>query len=417
MSRRLIFLILGILFLFSVSAFATESRLAAMANSGTYLKDDAGIFLYPGTMGMYKKLIIAEHFNGSISGDDVGPFSYGSVNRVGIIFPVHGSGVLAVFAGDGQESFSVGGTINTQPTTRFLVGWGTNTGNASVGLQVDFSGVREESNTPPPQAGGATIFTASTWGIAVGLSTPMGDLNNLDLGFRIRIGSYEEKDDTATANAVSHKSDGNTTLSFVGRDYYALNDYVNLVPAAKFGVSTQKDIDFSGDTARFKNSETVIEIGLALETKPTENSELIGGAGYRSSKTKLRELTHGTPGGADSVSFETTDAHLPFAFLAFETQVKSWMHFRLGVEKTIDVTKEEVTGPPGALLPNAKLNESKQGSSSLDYAVGVGIRAGAVTMDAVVENDFFNNGPHFLSGGTVAGGGIFPRVTFTYNFK
>jgi len=414
MSRRLIFLTIGLLLLFSLSALATESRLAAMANSGTYLKDDAGIFLYPGTMMMYKKMIIAEHFGNSTSGS-VGPFGYGDQHRVGIIFPVSSS-VLAVFAGDGEESFTVGGSMSTQPTTRFLVGWGTNTGNASVGLQVDFSGVREEF-PGVPQAGGATIFTASTWGIAVGLSTPMGDLNNLDLGFRIRIGKYEEKDDTATANAVFNKSDGNTTLSFVGRDYYALNDYVNLVPAAKFGVSTQKDLDdFSADTARFKNTITAIEVGLALETKPNENSELIGGAGYRSTKTKFAELTHGTAGGADSVSFSSTDSHLPFAFLAFETQVKSWLHFRLGVEKTIDVTKEEVEGAT-VILPNAKLNESKQGSSSLAYAFGVGIHAGAVTMDAVVENEWLNNGPNFLSGEDTDNGQLFPRITFTYNFK
>ncbi len=415
MSKRLILLTIGLLMLFSLSAFATESRLAAMANSGMYLKDDAGIFMYPGTMSMYKKMIIAEHFTNSGVSSTNEPFSYGRYRRVGIIFPAWGSGTLAVFAGDGEEDFEVGSTSITEPTTRFLVGYGANTGNASLGAQVDFSGVREEFPSSVPQAGGASVFTASTWGIALGLSTPMGDLNNLDFGFRIRIGSFEEKDDTATVNAVSIKSDGNTTLSFVGRDYYALNDYVNLVPAAALGISTQKDIDFSGDTSRFKNSETVIEIGLALETKPSENSELIGGAGYRSSKFSFKELTHGFAGGADSLDYQLTDSHLPFAFLAFETQVKNWMHFRLGVEKSIDIFKEKQNGPAG-LLPNAKLNESKQGGSSLEYAVGVGITAGAVTMDATVENDFFNEGPNFLSGETTSVG-LFPRVTFTYNWK
>ena len=41
---------------------------------------------------------------------------------------------------------------------------------------------------------------------------------------------------------------------------------------------------------------------------------------------------------------------------------------------------------------------------------------GAVTMDATVENNFFNEGPYFLSGETTSVG-LFPRVSFTYNFK
>lgn len=418
MSRRLILLTIGLCMLFSFSVWASESRVATMdLTGGFYLKDDAGIFLYPGTMGSYKKMIIAEHFTNA-GANDLTPFRYSGVRRVGILFPVHGTSTLAVFAGQGQERFSVGSGGITQPTSRFLVGYGVNSGNASLGLQVDFSGVRTEAPFGVPQAGGATIFTASTWGVAVGLSTPLGDLNNLDLGFRIRIGSFKFQDDTAAVNAVSRKSDGNTTLSFVGRDYYALNDYVNLVPVGAFGVSTQKDIDFvggAGDTARFKNSITRIELGLGLETKPTENSEIIGGAGYRSNKTTNKVLTHGSGGGADSLGTETTDAHLPYAFLGFETQVKSWLHFRLAVQKTINVTKVKAKGPQG-ILPNAKLNESKQGGSSLDYAVGVGIHAGAVTMDALVDNNFFNNGPYFLSG-NVTGGDLFPRVSFTYNFK
>jgi hypothetical protein len=415
MSRKLILLTLAILFCFALAAQATETRVATMGNSGLYLRDDAGIFIYPGTMVHYKKMIIAEHFTNSGANDPT-PFGYSGVQRVGIVFPGFLNGTWAVFAGQGTEDFTVQGVGMTEPTTRFLLGYGTNTGNSSIGFQVDFSGVRIENNTPPPQAGGATIYTAGTWGVAAGLSTPLGDLNNLDLGFRIRIGKFKFEDDTATANAVAAESDGNTTLSFTLRDYYALNDYVNLVPVGALGLSTQKDIDYSGDTSRFKFSHTVMELGLGVQTKPTENSEIIAGAGYRSSNMTFREFTHGSSGGADSVEFAQTDAHMPFAFLGFEAAVKSWMHFRLGVEKTIDVFKEEIKGPPGALLPNSKLNEAKQGGSSLEYAIGVGIHAGPVTMDALVENQFLNEGPQFLSGETT-NVGLFPRVSLTYNFK
>jgi opacity protein-like surface antigen len=414
MSRKLIFLTLSLLLCFALMAAATETRVATMGNSGLYLKDDAGIFIYPGTMTMYKKMIIAEHFS-NIDGNVVGPFSYGRFRRVGIVFPAWGSSTLAVFAGDGREDFTVQGTTITEPTTRFLLGYGVNTGNASLGLQLDFSGVRTENPFGVPQGGGLpTIFTASTWGIAAGLSTPMGDLNNLDLGFRIRIGNFETKQDTTAANNKLNESDGNTTLSFVARDYYALNDYVNLVPVGKFGVSTQKDVEFVGDTSRFKNTITTIEAGLGVQTKPTENSEIIAGAGYRTTNTNRKAFTPNT--GADSVELQITDTHLPFAFLGFEAMVKSWMHFRLGVEKTVDVFKQEQKGPLDDFATNApNRNESKQGGSTLDYAVGVGIHSGPVTMDALVSNNFFTNGPYFLSGD--AGNNMFPRITFMYNFK
>lgn len=414
MSRRLILLTLALLMLLSLTALATETRVFTMGRSGFYLKDDAGIFLYPGTMNMYKKLIIAEHYtndgDSSVS-SSVGPFSYGSFRRVGIITPVWNNGTLAVFAGDGSEDFTVQGATITEPTTRFLVGYGINAGNASLGFQVDFSGVRDEIPNAVPQVGAPTIFTASTWGIGFGFSTPMGDLNNLDLGFRLRIGSFERKLDTTATDNILAKSDGNTTLSFVIRDYYAMNDYVNLVPVGALGISTQKDVDSTVSPAdRFKHSTTAIEAGLGIQTKPTENSEIIAGAGYRSSNEKDKELTRA---GGDSITTSTTITSLPFAFLGFETQVKSWMHFRLGVNKDIVTTKEKNELPASTGAPDR--DESKDTDSPLNYAVGVGIHAGPVTMDASVSSNWFNNGPYFLGGDATTN--MFSRISFIYNFK
>ncbi|MGH8005107.1 MAG: hypothetical protein ACRECJ_10350, partial [Limisphaerales bacterium] len=210
MSKRLILLTIGLLMLFCLSAFATETRVATMGNGGLYLKDDAGIFFYPGTMSMYQKMVIAEHASNFTSTFHT-PFHYADFSRVGIILPAWGNGTLAIFAGDDQEHFNVGGGFNNgffEPATRFLVGYGMNTGNSSLGFQVDFSGVKDENAGSPVQGGTPDIFTASTWGFGFGLSTPMGDLNNLDFGFRIRIGSFEDKRDSST-EVLQNKSDGN----------------------------------------------------------------------------------------------------------------------------------------------------------------------------------------------------------------
>jgi hypothetical protein len=418
MSKRLILLTIGILTLFALSAFATETRVATMGNSGRYLKDDAGIFFYPGTMSQYQKLIIAEH-NGNEDWVNRTPFAYNDEKRVGIILPAWGTGTLAIFAGEGTENFNVAGPFNigfTAPTTRFLLGYGMNTGNSSLGFQVDFSGVRNENGGSPVQ-GGATpdVFTASTWGFGFGLSTPMGDLNNLDFGFRIRIGSYEDKRDSS-GEMINNKSDGNMALSFTVRDYYALNDYMNLVPVGAVGIASEKTQEFAGaDSLLWKFNTTNLEAGLALQTKPTENSEIIGGAGYRFSK--LRTQSFDDPSGGDTLltEFSTSTTAMPFAFLGFETQVKSWMHFRLGVEKEISTFKQKSEKPVAAASADEERNELKTTSSPLNYAVGVAFHAGPVTMDAMVQDWFFNNGPYFLSGDDT--GDMFPRVSFTYNFK
>ncbi|MCI0330934.1 MAG: hypothetical protein L0196_08310 [candidate division Zixibacteria bacterium] len=414
MSKRLILLTIGVLLLAALSAWATESRVFTMGRSGLYLKDDAGIFFYPGTMPMYKNMIIAEHYTNSDTSvsSSVGPFSYGSFRRAGIILPVWNNGTLAVFAGDGSESFLVGGGGTfIAPNSRFLVGYGLNAGNATVGFQFDYSGVRDEDPDAVPQPFQADIFTANTWGFGVGLSTPMGDLNSLDLGFRLRIGSFEWKLDTTATDNILAASDGNTTLSFTVRDYYALNDFVNLVPVGVLGISTQKDVDSTTAPAeRFKRSLTAIEVGLGIQTKPSENSEIIGGVGYRSGKLTEKQLT--TAGG-DSLEESTTETSLPFAFLGFEAQVKSWMHFRLGVNKDIVTIKNKNELPASTGAPDR--DESKDSESPLHYAVGVGIHAGPVTMDASVSNDFFTEGPNFLSGQT--SGDLFPRISFVYNFK
>lgn len=419
MSKRLILLTIGILMLFAMSVYATETRVATMGNNGLYLKDDAGIFWYPGTMSQYQKMVIAEHYS-NFTNTFHTQFHYGDFRRVGIIMPAWGSGTLAIFAGEDNEHFNTGGSFPgpgfDEPTTRFLVGYGMNTGNSSLGFQVDFSGVREENGGSPVQVGTNEVFSASTWGFGFGLSTPMGDLNNLDFGFRLRIGSFEEKLDSST-EVLTNKSDGNMALSFVLRDYYALNDYMNLVPVGALGIASEKNIEYSGaDSNLFKFNTTAIEAGLALQTKPTESSEIIGGFGYRT--TKFSEKMFDDASGNDTLitEFTTTETHLPFAWLGFEAAVKNWMHFRLGVEKAIATFKEKSEKPVAAATADEERNEFKETDSPLSYAVGVGIHAGPVTMDAQVTNDWWNAGPNFLSGQSYAGG-MFPRISFTYNFK
>ena len=427
MSKRLILLTIGILTLFAVSAFATETRVATMGNNGLYLKDDAGIFFYPGTMSQYQKMVIAEHYSNQLA-NDYSPFAYPAFRRVGIILPAWGNGTLAIFAGEDTENFNVGGAFPgpgfDAPTTRLLVGYGMNTGNSSLGFQVDFSGVRDESPQALPQPAGATnIFTASTWGFGFGLSTPMGDLNNLDFGFRLRIGSFEEKADSSD-EVLNNKSDGNMALSFVLRDYYALNDYMNLVPVGALGIASEKNIDYVGglpDSNLYKFNTTAIEAGLALQTKPTESSEIIGGAGWRYFKLRERVFDNAS-GSGTPVSDESFSATaLPFVWLGFEAAVKNWMHFRLGVEKQILSEKEKRDEP--TIAADHERDEWKITDSPLSYAVGAAFHAGPVTMDVMVENEWFNMGPNFLSGNNLDDFGdsdnvaLFPRVSFTYNFK
>jgi hypothetical protein len=403
--------------LFALSAFATETRVATMGNSGLYLKDDAGMFIYPGTMSMYKSMIIAEHQGSDFTNRT--PFAYNSESRVGIVLSAWGSGTLAIFAGEGQENFNRGGGFNNgffAPTTRFLVGYGMNTGNSSLGFQVDFSGVRDENVGSPVQGGTPDIFTASTWGLGFGLSTPMGDLNNLDFGFRLRIGSFEDKRDSST-EVLQNKSDGNMALSFVVRDYYAMNDYLNLVPVGAFATASEKNREYAGaDSNLFKFNTTSLELGLALQTKPSENSEIIGGLGYRSSKLRTKTFADASDGDTLNTDFYESETAIPFAFLGFETNVKSWLHFRLGVEKQISTFKEKSEKPVAAGTADEGRNEFKETSSPFNYALGVGIHAGPVTMDTQVANSWWNAGPWFLSGQNSAGD-MFPRVSFTYNFK
>lgn len=421
MSKRLILFVIGLLMLFTLSALATETRVATMGFNGLYLKDDAGIFYYPGTMSMYKKLIIAEHQT-NFTSTFHSQFHYSDQTRVGIILPAFGNGTLAIFTGEGTEHFAP--AVNAsgayppfgfdEPVTRFLVGYGMNSGNASLGFQADYSGVRDENNANVPQAGGINIFTASTWGFAFGFSSPMGDLNNLDFGFRIRIGSFKSKADSST-EVLTNKSNGNTALTFNLRDYYALNDYLNLVPVGSFSTASEKNTEYVGvDSNAFKFTTTVIEGGLGLQTKPTENSEIIGGVGYRSSKQRSKMFADASGNDTLITDASFSETSLPYAFLGFEAQVKNWLHFRLGAEKSV-ITEKRKAEKPVAAGGNTGRNEWKETFSDLNYAVGVGISAGPVTMDAQVDNEWWNQGPNFLSGTNT--GDMFPRISFTYNFK
>jgi hypothetical protein len=240
---------------------------------------------------------------------------------------------------------------------------------------------------------------------AIGLNVGAGfnvSGNMLELNGMYKGISWKNEVLTGTPVVINNEKDAGTDMSFAARYMIAYNSMVTLTPA--FAYRTQKISEKQQgapnpvrDGAEAK--VTGYDLGVGCNTVPLQGTEFLTSIGIRSIKHEVTDTT--------GVLDDETEGHMPYISFGTEIQVKSWLAFRAGAQKTWDTFKDRDVVAPTP--------EFKASSADFDYHVGASIMVGDLQFDVDVNPDWFNAGPYFLSG--ESDGDMFGYISIKYDYR
>jgi hypothetical protein len=340
-------------------ASGSTSRLRALGNETRLLIDDSNVFVYPSTIVEYSE-VIAEPFD----------------NWAGALYGMKGKQALGVMFNRPVPSAQrinrvlfnrLGGAfagLNVRPWVDVV--YGVRAGETGA-LGIGFSYAYDRNDVGDDKTG------AKSADVALGLSVKQ----RVDLAVNLNV------------QRVSSEIPGNGNLSYAGTSFgfegrgTFLSGTSRLIPMVSVSAGTHDVED-----ASFFNATG----GIGVRVIPLESAEaLIGILVGGHSETR-------TVGGV-----ELTDRQiaLPRLIGAAEAGVGS-VSARVGFERSAVLTIDQEVG-----------GETRGFDTPFRIEFGLGFRFGSVTLDGVVEKDFFRDGP-YLIGGNRHGGGFFSNATLTY---
>ncbi len=390
-------------------AFATTSRVAALAGASNYLNDDSDIFRWYGTLPSYSKMVMAEvgQSFSSIDGNVTSDFqALGFTHNWG---EDHWLGTWAVFlfmnsVEDGSFTLFnplgtpgiganyVGSTLGLAvPSTKFAVAWGKDLSSLSIGLNF----TRSDVSTKFP--GGATndlAFTTLGGGVRWDMNESTYGDAAVTLGFAggDTLGGFDK----------------NMAFNIEGRLFWEFIDNATLVPY--FGYN---QAEFSIDAAPAPNGDKWNEItfGASLNFDVNTNNLLIFAADFQSLDWQFSK--------ADGDETELSTTILPKFYCALESDVTSWFTARIGATKTMAKFTAKNAAGDEVEFTNSELL-GLVGLDTLDdftWHLGGGFHVGEWDIDAVFSHELPFRLGYWLTGfGVGDPDPVVSRVSATYRF-
>jgi len=392
--KRLCVLILALALavFMTAPAFATWTRVVTMGNQVVYGQDDYNIWGFTSTVNNYPRHLIIDH---SVSASDLEFGLTESINggtRLGMIVPFMKNMVLGAFISDFSQdygSFTPGG--GGSPITdgfadqKIDLFWGYRASNFDLGVRIDWYG--EGVEIGGTQSEGALGLNA---GLGFNLSG-----NMLEANVMYRSLSFTNETFGATPVPITEK-DGGSDLGLNARYLIAYNSMVTLVPAFQYRSQKIGYTVPAPSTEAAQSTTTGWDLGIGCNTVPLQGTEFLTSIGVRSFSAKVDSS------GTDTL--DASDSHMPYIAFGTEIQVKNWLQFRFGAEKTWDSIKDNLSNP-----------EAKAWAASFDYMVGAGIMVGDLQFDVEVNPGWFNAGPYLLSG--ESDGDMFGWISIKYDYR
>jgi len=166
---------------------------------------------------------------------------------------------------------------------------------------------------------------------------------------------------------------------------------VLVVPVAKFYSFdlSQKTVT-AGTPTTFDNSIKGWQAGVAGNWALGSNDLFVLGATVAQNKLDVQNDPFNLNNGVLSSfgfsdEFEATETFMPQVFMSLESQVNSWLTLRLGANKGVVHTYKVSDNATGA-SETLTLKDSP-----FNMAIGASVKAGALTFDAVLDDNFYNN--------------------------
>lgn len=385
--KRLCVLILALALavFMTAPAFATWTRVVTMGNQSMYIQDDYNIWGFTSTVNNYPRHLIIDHsIDASAYEFGVGEDIDGST-RLGMIVPFMRSMVLGAFISDFDYEWGLEPDEADQKLDLF---WGYRAANFDLGVRIDYAGRGVEFGGKSDQS-------------AIGINGGVGfnlSGNMLEANVMYRSISWTDEDATGvTPVVVNSEKDAGSDMGVNARYLIAYNSMVTLVPAFQYRQQKVSQLVTPGVTTGLEGKTTGWDLGFGCNTVPLQGTEFLTSIGVRSKSVEIIDT-------AAAPIEDTTSGAMPYIALGAEIQVKNWLNFRFGAEKTWDTFKDNATTP-----------EFKQWGASFDYHVGAGIMVGDLQFDVDVNPSWFDAGPYFLSGSSA--GDMFTMISIKYDYR
>lgn len=366
-------------------AFATWTRVATMGNQAQFIQDDHNIWTFTSTVNNYPRHLIIDH---SIDADS---YEFGVTEdidggtRLGMIVPFMGHSVIGAFVSDFDFDWGLNPSEADQKIDLF---YGYRGASFDLGVRIDYSGRGVEFGGKQNQS--ALGLNA---GVGFNLSGNMLEVNGL---YR-SISWTNETLSGPTAPTVINEKDAGSDMGLSARYLIAYNSMVTLVPAFMYRSQKVAEKITAGSTTGVEAKTTGWDLGVACNTVPLQGTEFLTSFGVRSINNEVTDT-------AVAAILDESDGHMPYISFGSEIQVKNWLQFRFGAEKSWDSFTDNATSP-----------ETKSSGASFDYHVGAGIMTGDLQWDVEVNPSWFNAGPYLLSGENA--GDMFLNISIKYDYR
>lgn len=373
--QRLVFLALvALLAALASYSYATETRLGSMGGIDGYTRDNSDVFPFPGTINRYSNQVIAE-----LRGKN-----YDSRYSIGSHLPFRTDGVCGVYLNYPlpqpitEAVREVAPDLELDRTADLF--YGKKMGNSDFGARFSIALDRESRKYGSSELEESARYLA----FAGGLSNEQMDLGCiLDLPAAKRESEIRSDDLSGFGLGVNGRyfmtKQGNRQLVPIGRFHYASGSIEDSVE------TDYNSISFGGgigvDYQLNENNLVVLGLGLALSQSTTEVKN--------GDETTERTIT------------------LPRIVVGVESRIKSWLVGRLGASQVYQSNFTEIKPRIG----NTRL-EDKEWAKKFDLSFGLGINFGNFSLDALINEGIFFDGPHFISGSSNS---VSSKLSATYN--
>jgi len=391
MKRTIAIFLVAFMAMTSLS-FATVTRTKTMGNVGNFLYDDSNIFSWPSTVVGFSNRFYLELGEDNIANATydpaVGP-SFPNGFGGGALFGLNEYNHLGFFVTANDRSNGGGITDDFFPDGMALddfvtLFYGYGAEKVDFGANLNIGKSRNETVAPEAAQSNESV---GRMGIQAGITYWMEEDNSLDLAFQFDKTSITDEAWDGQAVATQSEDDGFQNLAVRARMFWNYTDQVQFVPFVQFmkanrGVIWDTAADADTDRESDKTETTSIDLALGINHFPSEQVQVIVVGGILLESTDLTSQGEGTG--------ETKDNHIPYIKGGIETELRSWLDIRAGVEKQLNPEEQKGVGE-GA-------SEAEQTHARFQGFIGAGIHIGDWTIDTQVNPDMFFNGPNFISG-------------------
>ena len=434
MKRILAFSILMV-FLFSVAAVATETRVTTMGEVNEVVKDNANIWLYPQTIAMYPNMFIGE-----FDGDDFGrlggnwafgDYTFGAYFEDNSGYEMDGIGWAGDFDDDFDDWYHHRGGRDIDH--RIDLFWGMNFSDMPWGLRV--SGWKEGESFAGDEASDYDMHnTYRRFEFSLGTTFMDG---KLDAAFAMGFNSWTEEatfeDSAEDLNTFeASESDGSTDFDLRLRYWYETDEQWTLIPHGSFSNSKHAVINnewFDDGTDiemypefSFEDKSTVIVLGMGSNFQVNEDVMTVTDFGFEFwtndyTETEVFDFNDPDFEYTETSIFEGKTNMIPYFKIGLDADVLKWLDLRCGAftrwgSETDTGTFETVYVDPD-VDDESYGGEYKEQGSETNLYLGVGLHWGDLELDTELNTEFMGNGPYFVSGENDE---LFHRVSLKYNF-